>query len=280
LIVVFAELSGEKLLGKAREIADSVGDRVLALCSVEADAQKLIYVGADEVQRVEVEEPGDWVSIISDLFQNEPGIRSIIFPFNVVTSAIAGALYARERKSIESFMDGADYFDGLMIARSLDSSDYAFQKGAGREEPQKKTIVLTINVASVAPTFEDSSRYGKIREVLVRKKSELSFSLEDAPEKPLNSLNELTVIVGDEELRESAEKFSQRYGARFLMYSSEIEVIYGPCVAIEVSEKLRNLPEFKGDLISLNTKHSAINTISDLTVVSAEIDRVIESLAR
>jgi hypothetical protein len=283
MIVVFAELGGEKLLGKAREIADSVGDRVVALCASDADAQKLIYLGADEVQRAEVEEPGEWVSVISELFQNEPRIRSLIFPFNVVTSVIAGAVYARERKSIESFMDGADYFDGQMIARGMDTSDHAIQKRGASEEQQqqKKTAVITINVASVTPIFEDSSRYGKIgEEALSKKKSELSFSLEGAPEKPVNSLNELTVILGDDRFRESAEKISERYDVRFVMYSSEIEVVYGPCIAIEVSEKFRNLPEFKGDLISLNTKQSAINTISDLAVISPEIDEIIESLSR
>ena len=123
MIVVFCVLGGERLLGKAREIADSVGDRVLALCAGDADAKKLIYLGADEVQRAEVKEPGDWVSVISDLLQNEARISSLIFPFNVVTSVIAGAVYARERKSIESFIDGADYYDGQTIARGMDTSN-------------------------------------------------------------------------------------------------------------------------------------------------------------
>ncbi len=276
MIIVFSEFGGEDLLGKARELADSVGDRVLALVSAEKDPQRLVYLGADEVIRGSVKEPGEWVSIISDLLRTENRVRTLLFPFNIISSVIAGAVYSIERDSIGGFMDGVDYIDGSTMARALDSTNFALERSSSKE----KVNLITINLTSVTPSFEDSSRNGRTREGQLTAKDTISFPLKGVPEETVNSQSDLTVIAGDEKSVEFAKKLSKRYHAKFVKYSGAIEIVYGPCVAIEVSEKLRYLPEFKGDLITLNTTQSPINAISDISVVSPEIGKIIESLIR
>ena len=65
---------------------------------------------------------------------------------------------------------------------------------------------------------------------------------------------------------------------KYEKYSGAVEVVYGPCIAIELNDKLRDLPEFKGDLLSLNTKKSPINAISDIAVANSEIAKILEAL--
>ena len=80
MIIVFCELGGEGLLGKAREIADSAGSKVLALISEESvDPQRLIHLGADEVLKSSVNEMSDWIEIISDLITSENKLKDGAF---------------------------------------------------------------------------------------------------------------------------------------------------------------------------------------------------------
>lgn len=68
-IAVFSELGGEGLLGKARELADETGDKVLALCSTrDSDQQqRLIHLGADEVVVCPVSSLGHWLPLFRNI---------------------------------------------------------------------------------------------------------------------------------------------------------------------------------------------------------------------
>ncbi len=271
--MAFCELGGDVLLGKARELADSVGDRVLALIETEStDPQRLISLGADEVLKADIEAPGEWVAVFSDLIESEK-VRAVIFPSNDVSNVIAGAVYFRQMGKVGSFLDEADYVDGTMAAKDFNVTGFSLQKSWA----ESKTSIISIRTTAVPEPFEDNSRYGKVRDYQPKQTS-LSFLLEDAPKQPVSSSSELTVIGGDDILAESAKKLADLYHARFLKYSSAIEAIYGPCLAIEVSAKLRDLPEFRSDLISLNTSASPINVISDIAVVNPEIKKIIGNL--
>ncbi len=98
---------------------------------------------------------------------------------------------------------------------------------------------------------------------------------------PLSSSDEVTILVGassDARINELAQKLADKYRSKTQKYSGAVEVIYGPCIAIELNDKLRDLPEFEGDLLSLNTKKSPINSISDVAVINSEIAQILEAL--
>ncbi len=270
MIIVYCKFGGEGLLGKAREIADSTGDRILALTEKESiDPQKLIRLGADEVLQADVDSPSEWVLIISDLVQKDK-IRAVLFPSNIVSNIIAGAIYSRVREKTEIFLEEVDFLDVSTASKSFDGLGLSRNFG-------EKLSIISMKTTSVPPPYEDSSRYGKVRE-LAKDSAPLSFLLEEASEQPLSSSGELTVILGNDKLAEPAKKFAEKYGAVFLKYSSTVEVVYGPCVAIELDAKLRTLPEFKGNLISLNSKPMPIDAISDVVVVNPEIAKILESM--
>jgi hypothetical protein len=276
MIVVFCEFGGEGLLGKAREIADSVGDRVLALVGESSDPNRAVYLGADEVFKVDVETPGEWIGVISELFESEKRIRFLIFPSNIVSNVIAGAVYFREMKRVGVFIDDCDYADEANASKAFDANGLAIQKGLVED----KTNILSLKARSFARPFEDTSRYGKVRDYKRKDGAPLAFLMEQVPKEPLSSSDELTFIAGNNRVVESVRKLAQKFHARLLQYSGAIEVVDGPCVAFEITEKLRHLPEFRQELISLNAETSPINAISDTAVVSVDLQQILEELAK
>ena len=97
MIVVLAELGGERLLGKARELADYQGVRVLAVCSEEhkSQAQRYISLGADEVETFPANNVGEWIEIFVNLVKSSNNLKMIILPSNIVGNLILGAVSAR-----------------------------------------------------------------------------------------------------------------------------------------------------------------------------------------
>ena len=263
------------MLGKAREVADSLGDRVTALVGSDStDPQQLIHLGADEVLKALVETPGDWIPIISDLIETEKRLRALIFPSNIISNVISGAIYYREMRNVGGFLDEADFVDGTNVSKGFDTNSQAFQKALAED----KVNILSINILAAAPPFEDTARYGKVKEYHRRDNAAVNFLMEGAPEEPVNSCQELTVVAGDESILEATRKLAERFHSRLMKYSGLIEVIYGPCIAVEVSGKLRLLPEFGGDLISLNSRVSPINAISDVVVVNSELNDILDNI--
>jgi hypothetical protein len=275
--VVFCELGGEGLLGKAREIADSVGDRVLALIAEDSiDPQRLIYLGADEVLKVAISNEGDWIETVCDIVRNEHETRLVIFPSNIIANVIMGAAYCRVKDKVGSFLDDAVFLD-------VGNATKSFQVGLGLQRTWREGLVglVSVKIASIPEPYEDSSRYGKIREVQLAKAAEIFPILFDVPEVPLSSSSELTVLVDPESsdpIKYVARELAEKYRSKIRNYSGAVRAIYGPCIAIEINDKLAGLPEFKGDLVSMNTKFSPINAISDVSIVNPEISKVINYL--
>ncbi len=162
MIIVFCELDGEALLGKAREIADSAGDRVLALVSEDSvDPQRLIYLGADEVLKSTVNEPSDWIEIISDLITNEKKVKVVLFPSNVTSNVIMGAVYSHARSKVGCYLDQAGLVEGTAVAKSFDTTNFTLQKNL----KENTVSLVSLKTNSIPKPFEDTSRYGKTREI-------------------------------------------------------------------------------------------------------------------
>ena len=242
-----------------------------AVAGSDSDPQRLIQLGADEVIRADVGTPSDWISIISDLIETEKRVRLLIFPSNIISNVISGAVYYREMKHVGAFLDQTDFVEGTICSKRFDANSLVIQKGFAEE----KVNILTINTLTAAAPFEDTSRFGKTREYQRRNGATINFLMERVPQDPVNSSQEKTVIAGEDSVYKSTRKLAEKFHSRFLKYSGSIEVVYGPCIAVEVYGKLRLLPEFKGDLISLNRKATPINAISDVEVVNSELDDIL-----
>lgn len=276
MIIVFCELGGESLLGKAREISGSTGDRVLALVGGDSiEPQRLISLGADEVGKANVSELGDWIELISDMVKGTSKPKLVIFPSNVISNVIMGAVYSRSRTHVGCYLDEAENIDGSTLIKSFDSG-FLLRKSF----PEDKVCLLGMKISSVPQPFEDDSRYGKTTELQLKKPSDAFPILTDPPEVAMNASSELTVLVGSSEERINglARRLAEKYHGRILNYSGALSVVYGPCVAMDVVDKLRNLPEFQGDLISLNSKACPINLISDVAVINPDIQKILEQM--
>ena len=127
--------------------------------------------------KADVESPGEWIAIISDLIEKEK-VRAVIFPSNVISNVIAGAVYSRERGKVGSFLDESDYMEGSVVAKAFEG--LSLQKSSG-----EKASIVSLKTTSVPEPFEDTSRYGKVRDAA--NNAPLSFLMEDAPEEPVSS---------------------------------------------------------------------------------------------
>lgn len=276
MIHVFCEYGGEVLLGKARGLADSVGDRVGAIVSSggSTDPQKLIYLGADEVLRCDAGEPDHWIALLSSMISNEPSLKSLIFPSNLVCNVIMGAVYSKSSERVSIYCDDADLLEESFATKSLIGTDYALQKSSG-----DKVSLVSIKASSVAPPFEDSSRYGKVRQYEWKKEKAPSiFNIQSGTDS-----RRLTVLVGldsSDSIKELSGKLGRKYDARVVKFSGGMEVVYGPCLAIEIYARARDLPKIDGYLIALNSKKAPIASVADAVVVSENIEKIIAQLVQ
>jgi hypothetical protein len=273
MIVVFCELGGSKLLGKGRELADATGDKLVALTSERSDEkqQNLIYLGADEVISCAIDNLSDWTPVISGILDPESNVKMIVFPSNSSANILMGLLYSGVKGKISTFLDGAEVIDADLISKQFD--DFVLQKRL----ISKETALVSLKLESFAEPFADTSRYGKIRSI-----EKVSTARVVSLQVATDSSSRLTVLVGKEASERtltSAKRLAEKYHGEMKINSGKVEVIYGPCIAVEISTRLRELPDFKGELISLSEKNLPIVSIAEVAVVTIELDNMLEGLA-
>ncbi len=272
---MFSELGGDGLLGKARELADETGDRVLALTSAKESEkqQKLIHLGADEVLVCPVKDLGDWVPIISKYATSDDGLKTVIFPSGNSSNSLMGMIYGVISERISPYFEDVQSLSGNEVAKNFEGS-LVIQKQLSSE----KIALISLDRPSFAEPFEDAMRFGKIKNLpegfIPNNSSVSSF-----PEILSNS-KRLVVLLGQglDSTAVLANQLAEKYRGIAKVLSGKIEIIYGACVAIEVPSKLRELPEFRGELISISSKRLPINDIAELSVVTSEVDRLLENL--
>lgn len=272
MIDVFCEFGGENALGKAREIADSIGDRVRAVVSLRSiDPQRLVQLGADEVLTCEgVTKTGEWVRVLSSIVSDS---KFVIFASNNVSNMIMGALYYAAKDRVSLYLDGADLLETNAATKSLANAGFAFKKNAN-----DKASLVSVNLSSVAPPFEDTSRYGKIRAYEWNKNSERPLNLAEMGA-PSNA--RLTILLGPgckKGISELSQKLGEKYGGTVQKFSGTTQIVYGPCLAVEVENRVRELPKFEGYLIAINSKKSPISTIADVVVESEDLEKILASM--
>lgn len=285
IIIVLAEVGGRRLLGKAREIADSLGFRVVAVCSRNnADkAQELISLGADEVISFNAESVNDWSKVLAYLIRNEKQTKFVLLPSNPIANAILGSTYALASERIGSFADGVEKFNDQGASKVLHPSEIILQTAASSE----KVSMWSVKLNFVPEPFEDSSRYGKTRTLELPKDAQIpnSPSIENSRSfRDLTSI--LTILVGRNfyeglgaPQKQKLHELAKKYSGTLLEISGSVQVVYGPCLAIEIGSSERELPEFQSDLLSINTsKDAPISTIAKLSAASPDVGKVVEEL--
>jgi electron transfer flavoprotein alpha subunit len=275
MIVVFCELGGSRLLGKAREIADATGDKLVALSFERSEEiqQNLIHLGADEVISFAAENVGDWVPVISEIVRSESNVKMVVFPSNLSANILMGLVYSNVKPEISSFLDGAQALDADSTSKRFEDSMLVLQRRLSSD----KTALVSLEPTSFAEPFMDTSRYGKIKAV-EKINPERAISLPVTTD----SSSKLTVLAGrgiGEKTVVLAKLLAEKYHGEMKIISGKVEVIYGPCIAVEISAGSRELPEFKGELISVAEKNPPIGSIAEVSVVTPELDSVLEGLA-
>lgn len=284
IIAVLADLGGERLLGKAREIADSLGYRVLALRqnSRKADANRLIALGADEVETYQVNSASGWVTSITELAKRRSDLRIILLPSHIVGNYIAGGLSVSLSNSVGKMLDRVDAMTELVASKSIPSCPATLTA----DLIDGKISIFSMILETLPEPFEDSSRHGKI--------SSFDFSspanrpnllLREFGAKFLESSSKLTMLLGRATANSSLDRglltqLASQYNAEVLEeQSAGGRTIYGTCIAIQVDAHTNELPEFQGELISLNSDRNArIIQISDYFVVSKDLNQVVKGL--
>jgi electron transfer flavoprotein alpha subunit len=286
MILVFAEAGGERLLGKARELADSIGTIVLAVCSGEKEEkpQKLICFGADEVIRFNATSVLDWSRACTHLVRNRRDLRLFLFPANSFGNAIMGSTYANVFEQISTVTDQVEAFD-LDGARRIFQTSRTMLKTAPVGD---KPSLWSIKLSSVSEPFEDSSRIGKIESIDLPTESGNLHSPEIGESIIADLSSGLTLLAGKAYLVKSGDSekkklvnLARKYSGTFLETSGGIETIYGPCLAIDVRSTLENLPIFSSDVFALNTeKEAPISEIAKLSAVTPDLEKVIDDLIK
>lgn len=285
MIVVLADLGGERLLGKAREIADARGYRVLAICSDESNAERSIALGADEVEVYPVSTLEDWIEVISETVKAEQRIKILLLPSTIAGDVILGAVYARNPEMFGLVMDNVESLSDVEAVKSLPSASSILESKLSED----KISLLSLKLASVPEPFLDSRRFGKTKirpkkEKISSEKSERGLGLKTSsgPEY-LYSSTELSILVGRNIARADnyftlVSRLADKFDAKIIAEDRSPPVIYGPCVALEVSSPLRELPRFYGDLISVNSITAPISKISNLAVIERDPAALVEQL--
>ncbi len=282
MIIVFAELGGERLLGRAREIADSLGLRLVALCSKDdTKSQELIELGADEVISFDAKSVNEWSRVLSYLIRNQKQTRIVLLPSTPLGNAILGSTYALTSEQIGSFLDDADKISEQRASKTMHPSGRVLQSTAS-----DKVSLWSLKVNSVPEPFGDSSRYGKVTTQETPRETEIKSPLVKDPD--LDSLSSsLAILVGgayidnlDTEDRRKLEELAEKYSARLLKMSGKIEVVYGPCLAIEVNTAGRELPEFHSEVLSLNSSEAPISRIAKLSAITPNVLTVVNNLLK
>lgn len=284
IVVVLADFGGERLLGKAREIADSLGYRVLALSenSRKKDASRLIALGADEVEAYNVNFASDWVASISELAKKRTDLRIILLPSHIVGNYVAGGLSVLLSDSVGKILDRVESMTESSASKPIPSGSF----GLTANLTDDKISIFSLKLETLPEPFEDSSRYGKVSSSDFSSQGNRNdLPLREFGAKFLESSSKLTILLGragaDSALdRGLVTQLALKYNAEVLEeQSAGGRTIYGPCIAIQVNANPSELPEFEGELISLNSdRHAKIIQVSDYFVVSKDLNQVLRGL--
>lgn len=277
LIVVFCELGGRNLLSKAREIADLSGDRVSALISKgNIDPQQLIHFGADQVEVHNVHETTDWIDIIANLLE-ENKVKIALFPSNILSNIIMGAVYARSRNRIASCLDEATLLEGTYSGKLLKALGVALRKNFESE----KCLLVSLRASSLLEPFEDTSRYGNIRSTqMISPTGIFHISLQNLT-RIVSPSSELTVLSGsgiDDSTNELCVQLAEKYGGKYIKFSGKVETIYGPCVAVEAENRITDLPIFNDELVSISSRKLPICSMADTAIINRDVNEILKGL--
>ena len=287
MIAVFTEQGGERLLGKARELADYSGVRVRAICSEEhkPDAERYISLGADEVLTIPAESLGDWVETFVGLVSINRKLRMILVPSNIVGDLILGVVSARVPDRIGSTLDGVEGLSESGATKSIPLSESVLSVPLYSGEGDKVSI-FSLKLGSFPEPFEDTSRYGKVSAAELPSPSSPALG-KDVFFIPPNVLNNsssiLTILRGksaSEGLNSEIEKVALKYKTAVLNEEdSPGRVVYGNCLAVNVNSYARDLPQFDGDLVSINDSEDApISKLANLALITSEPEELLKRL--
>ena len=281
MIAVLVEMGGERMLGKARELADAQGDQVLAVCSEQnkVQAQRYISLGADEVMVVDAESVGEWIGVFVDLLKGEkPRVSGLLVPSNVTGDLIIGSISSRIPEKTGSFLDGTESLNESNAAKIIPLSEQTITVPFSSIDGKKSLFSLKLN--SLPEPYEDTSRYGKVTMGTVP-----STMKQDRFYIPSNQMNNstsfLTILKGKSEgLEELIGKIASKYNAVILNEAdSPGRVVYGNCLAINVESQPRELPQFNGDLITVNHEKGApIMKMASLSLITSDVEGLLKSL--
>jgi len=283
--VLLAESGGERLLGKAREIANSLGCRVVAVCSEKRKnaSDKFVQLGADEVITYGIDAINLWARGLAQLIDEANEARFVILPSNIPGNIVFGILATLQEKRIGAVMDNVEFISEIEIGKTIHPSG---AKLAIKPSSELLTV-CTVKLSSVSPPYGDPSRHGKVRERIVDfSRYSPGLGLPEDFANYLNHSRKLTILIGKKFNETNGKKsdlalIERKYDARLIEMSGRVQVVYGPCLAIEVESRSSELPEFHGDLISLNSREGfPIQRIADSSFVSADLNSVIEELSQ
>ncbi len=258
---MLAEFGGERVTGKARELADLLGYRVLVICSSESNQdfpERLIALGADEVIRLDgAKSVAEWSEALALLLKERVEIKYLLATSGIVADAILGAVYAISNDKISCFATGIDSLNEMESVKNFRSLGISLHFKMGT-----KANVFSLKATSIPIPFEDTSRYGKISnlkpKLLAEPQGRVSPTTSGlSREQYLDTSQILTVLAGKElaadelEFKE-ARRIASKYQGKFVEQQSHVEEIFGPCLALRVSAwREKDLPSFHGELIAL-----------------------------
>jgi hypothetical protein len=277
-IFVLGNYGGKNLLGKVRELGDAWGDKVVAFTFKDSreEMEEMIHLGADEVLHSEIDDIRDIVLTVFEQVRSDSSSKIVLFPSTTFSNAIMGMLYSRGKELFSLFEDQVELVDESFAGKRFGVSELAFQK----KVVPGKVALCSLKQSVLSLPFGDVTRYGKIRSL--KPKSEAGSQLTSYNEIIVKSSSDiLTVLIAgnaQSKTKELAALVAKKYGGYSKSYTSKIEVVYGPAIAIEIGQRLRDLPEFKSDLISISRTPLPISTISDASIITSEIDAVLEKL--
>jgi electron transfer flavoprotein alpha subunit len=285
MIVVLAELGGERLLGKARELADYQGVRVLAVCSEESksQAQRYISLGADEVEIFPASNVSEWIEVFVNLVKSSKNLRMIILPSNVVGNLILGAVSARIPERIGSVLDGTEELSENSATKLIPLSECIIEVVPfSSSSSQEKVAILTLRLTAFPEPYEDTARYGKVLSGMVP-----TTMVQDRFYIPANLGNDSSDVLvilrsksGTKSLLDVVNEVASKYRAVVLNEEDSAgKIVYGNCLAIDVNSHPRDLPQFNGDLVSINAdKDAPITKLASLALVAQDVEGLLRSI--
>lgn len=297
-ILVLAEKNSEelseslKVLGKARELADSLGTKVevAITLSSKADAEMLVRYGADVVHWSE----HDFGFDLAELSKAVASLVSKTKPEAVIMAAIESG------NSVAAFL-GANL--GIMpvfecLGLELEESNIIVNKPVyqGRflvQVTSAKPQIFTLFTKQLPMPFEDESRYGKIVEWKVDAKHRIMI----ISESPIG-VKKRIAVVGGREVRTTQnfvllEKFARLIGGELYATPSAAdigiagstlsigplkEIKSGICIAVGIGYSRNDLMHINSEtVVAIERRDDAPSIKISRIAMIGEPDRIVKS---